>query len=78
MNGTKSNNDRREAESGFDATLSPHRAFVVHFARPAGPGQPPCAGRVEHVSSGATIHFRSWQELVDFVADACEAKGEQR
>jgi len=49
-------------------TLSPDRAFVVHFHPAAHPHEPPCAGRVEHVPSGRTSHFESWPELIEFVA----------
>jgi hypothetical protein len=48
--------------------LSPERAFVVVFHPADGPNQPPSTGRVEHVSSGQTRHFESWQELIEFVA----------
>jgi hypothetical protein len=50
------------------ASLSPDRAFVVHFyAAPAGAEIE--AGRAEHVRSGLTTHFRSWEELATFVAE---------
>jgi hypothetical protein len=48
--------------------LSPERAFVVIFHSADGPSHPPSTGRVEHVSSGQTRHFESWQELIEFVA----------
>ncbi len=49
------------------ASLSPDRAFVVHFyAAPAGAEIE--AGRAEHVRSGQTTHFGSWEELAAFVA----------
>jgi len=47
--------------------LSPDRAFVVHFHPAASANEPPCAGRVEHVSSGSAGHFESWPELTEFV-----------
>lgn len=50
------------------ASLSPDRAFVVHFyAAPSGAAIE--AGRAEHVRSGHTTHFRSWEELAAFVAN---------
>lgn len=54
-------------ETGDAASLSPDRAFVVHFyAVPTGTALD--AGRAEHVRSGQTTHFRSWEELAAFVA----------
>lgn len=54
-------------ETGEAASLSPDRAFVVHFyAAPTGGAIE--AGRAEHVRSGQTTHFRSWEELAAFVA----------
>ena len=50
-------------------SLSPARAFVVHFYA-AEAGAELQAGRVEHVQSGRTTHFGSWQELAAFVADS--------
>ena len=53
------------------ASLSPDRAFVVHFyAATAGADAAEIkAGRAEHVRSGQTTHFRSWEELAAFVVD---------
>jgi len=42
-------------------TLPANRAFVVHF-RPGESG-----GRIEHVVSGATASFESWEHLQRFV-----------
>jgi hypothetical protein len=50
------------------ASLSPDRAFVVHFYAAAA-GAEIEAGRAEHVRTGQTTHFRSWQELAAFVAE---------
>ncbi len=48
-------------------SLSPDLAFVVHFyAAEAGAGIE--AGRAEHIRSGQTAHFGSWEELAAFVA----------
>lgn len=45
-----------------DVPLSPHWAFLVQFrAVPGGPAR--AAGRVEHLVSGRTRHFRSLKEL---------------
>jgi hypothetical protein len=49
-------------------SLSPDRAFVVHFYAAAA-GAEIEAGRAEHVRSGQTTHFRSWEELAAFVAE---------
>jgi hypothetical protein len=49
------------------ASLSPDRAFVVHFYAAAA-GAEIEAGRAEHVRSGKTTHFGSWKELAAFVA----------
>lgn len=51
--------------------LSPDRAFVVHFyaAAAGADGAEIRAGRAEHVRSGQTTHFRSWEELAAFVAE---------
>lgn len=48
--------------------LSPQRAFVVQFYDSPHAGQPPKAGRVEHMTSGTVAHFQSWSELADFIA----------
>ena len=46
--------------------LSPQRAFVVQFR--AGPA--PWTGRVEHVTSGRAVRFRSAEELWAFLMRA--------
>lgn len=48
--------------------LSPDRAFVVHFYGAAS-GAVIEAGRAEHVRSGRTTHFESWDQLAAFVSD---------
>jgi hypothetical protein len=49
------------------STLSVHRAFVVHFGTGGGKRRR-FSGRVEHLSSGDTMHFRSLKGLLAFVA----------
>lgn len=53
--------------------LTPGAAFVVHLAvrsdDAATTAVPEC-GRVEHVLSGATMHFDSITDLVTFMAEA--------
>lgn len=56
-----------QASVTLDAPLSPQWAFVVQFrAVPGGPAY--AAGRVEHVVSGRTNHFRSLEELSAYLA----------
>lgn len=55
-------------QASHSPTLSTDRAFVVHFYA-AEAGADIEAGRAEHVRSGHRTHFRSWQELADFVRD---------
>ncbi|MFN8062436.1 MAG: hypothetical protein U0Q12_25010 [Vicinamibacterales bacterium] len=57
-----------DSTSSASASLSPDRAFVVHFYA-AAVGARIEAGRAEHVRSGRTTHFGSWEELAAFVAD---------
>ena len=66
--------NRPEPPSGesLSPALSPERAFVVHFYAPQA-GADVGAGRVEHVRSGRTSHFSSWEELAAFVAAALGA-----
>jgi hypothetical protein len=49
--------------------LPANRAFVVQLRWDADLGQGACAGRVEHVVSGAAATFRSLAELIAFVDD---------
>ena len=50
-------------------TLPANRAFLVQFRAPAPEGSPACDGRVEHVVSGETAHFHSWEALRAFMTD---------
>lgn len=49
------------------SSLSPHRAFVVHFRTNSEVAQGRMAGRVEHVASGQATHFSSLEELLAFM-----------
>ena len=55
------------------STLSAHRAFVVHFGTGGGPGRRRFSGRVEHLSSGESMHFSSLKGLLAFFAAALDA-----
>jgi len=59
------------------STLSAHRAFVVHFGTTGGPGRRRFSGRVEHLSSGESIHFSSLRALLAFFAAALEPDAAQ-
>lgn len=48
------------------STLSVYRAFVVHFGTRGGTRRR-FSGRVEHLSSGESTHFRSLKELLAFI-----------
>ncbi len=43
------------------------RAFVIQFGGEIAPARNLLAGRVEHISSGQALHFRSLGELLMFV-----------
>ena len=55
------------------STLSAHRAFVVHLGMGGGPGRRRFSGRVEHLSSGESMHFSSLKGLLAFFAAALDA-----
>ena len=56
----------------LDVPLSPQWAFLVQFrAVPEGPVY--VAGRVEHLVSGRTAHFRSLKELSTYLAGELRA-----
>ena len=76
---TRTNQTRPEMPNGASPSpaLSPDRAFVVHFyAAPAGAEIE--AGRAEHVRSGQTTHFGSWEELAAFIASVVGASAPSR
>ena len=54
------------------STLSAHRAFVVHLGAGGGPGRRRFSGRVEHLSSGESMHFSSLKGLLAFFAAALD------
>ena len=56
-----------------ESTLSVHRAFVVHFGTRGQTGLRRFSGRVEHLSSGESIHFSSLKGLLAFFAAALDA-----
>lgn len=56
--------DRRAVPLPYD------RAFVVQLGRDADPGGGAVVGRAEHLASGRTLRFASWDELLAFVT-AC-------
>ena len=58
--------------------LSPHRAFVVQFNAETDLEHRRCMGRVEHVVSGAAIHFQSLEQLLSFVGRLLAAQAGQR
>ncbi len=60
--------DQPQTATPERTSLSPDRAFVVHFYA-AARGAAIEAGRAEHVRTGRTTHFRSWEELAAFVTD---------
>ena len=42
-------------------------SFVIKFRPDTDPAQGRLDGRIEHVASGKTIRFRSFEELVEFL-----------
>jgi len=58
-------------------SLPTNRAFVVQFHSRTDGSSPQWAGRVEHVSSGQAIHFDSWEQLQQFVAQVLQSLPEQ-
>jgi hypothetical protein len=60
--------------STTNAPLSSQWAFVVQFrALPGGSVQE--AGRVEHLVSGRSARFQSFDELVKFLTEVCSQPG---
>jgi len=56
--------------------LSTLGAFVVQFRRESDVGRGHLVGRVEHVESGEVAHFRSLEELLNFVGRVLRAVGD--
>ena len=48
--------------------LSPERAFVLHLDSDTDLSAQRPVGRIEHVSSGEVVHFRSLADLFAFLA----------
>jgi hypothetical protein len=57
----------RTPPAATNPTLPANRAFVVHFGTGASAAGRLPVGRVEHVVSGATARFESWEDLRRFV-----------
>ncbi len=49
-------------------------AFVVHFSRPYGSGEPG-SGRIEHVLSGEARRFDDQRQMMAFVAEVLASLG---
>jgi len=47
--------------------LPPDRAFVVQLSSDAELGEQRFVGRVEHVTTGQSVHFESLDELLAFI-----------
>ena len=60
------------------ASLSVHRAFVVHLRTSSNVARGPIEGRVEHVVSGQSTHFDSLEELLAFMAQVLRQRKERR
>jgi hypothetical protein len=58
--------------SDASRTLTPERAFVVHFATTAR-RRPRFVGRVEHLTSGRSARFSSRAALWAFIAGLLDA-----
>ena len=54
--------------TGMQPRLPPTQAFVVQFRWDTDPQQGRFVGRVEHIASGRACHFRSAEEILNFVA----------
>jgi len=52
-----------------NAPLPRRRAFLVQYTGDADPPRGQVSGRVEHIESGASLHFSSQEELNDFIAN---------
>jgi hypothetical protein len=54
----------------FAAMVSPYPpelVFMIQFSGEADPGRGPLTGRLEHIESGRSCLFTSWQEVDAFV-----------
>jgi hypothetical protein len=50
-----------------EPTLPSNRAFVIQLRAVALPTHGEYAGRIEHLVSGQTMHFDSWEHLQKFI-----------
>ena len=63
------------AGSSQQPTLPAWKAFVVQFSNETEPTAGTYSGRVEHLSSGRRVHFRSSAELVAILGRLLEELG---
>ncbi len=61
-------NRHRAPEPTEEPLLSPRRAFVLQFYPKADVAEGVFLGRAEHVVSGRSVRFASFEELVVFLA----------
>lgn len=61
-------NRHRTPEPSEEPLLSPQRAFVLQFHPQADVAEGVFVGRAEHVVSGQSVRFASFEELVAFLA----------
>ncbi len=59
------------------AQLPRSRAFVVRLSTDTNVRQARFTGRIEHVMSGQTTRFGSWQELLSFIAQVLDHRVEK-
>ena len=61
-----------------DITQLPRsQAFVVQLSTDTDVGQLRYAGRIEHVMSGQTRRFGSWEELLSFISQVLDRVDEK-
>jgi hypothetical protein len=53
----------------------PKLTFLVQFSGVTNRVHAPLIGRAEHIDSGKTFHFNSWEELERFVKKVMMQKG---
>ncbi len=64
-------------ESGSLATPLPARcAFVVQLSRDSDPGEGPCIGQIEHLSSGRQARFANPEEMLTFMRELLQRNRE--
>lgn len=52
-----------------EPTLPSNRAFVVQFRAATELAPERCAGRIEHLVSGQSTHFESWEQCWHFIEE---------